>query len=221
MFRRAELSELMKTKIDCVANKLEEYKQLRTEIVLHMQLQCQYTIATISATALPFGIAFATKNPNPYLFLAPLSIIFPCIFNNANRSEAILRTGTYIQVFHEADLSILGWETRLYKLPQTLRGTNFIKYIKRFLSTSSVFFIGLLSIALFLVISSTRIITQDFRCASPAIYLIAVTLVLLLIYAQIQLLLIPSRRDRYIDAWKMLREEESKVITNELPEENQ
>ena len=171
----------------------EEYQALRAAILVHFQILSQYNLTTIIATGAILGAAFASKQPTPWLVLAPVVIIVPNAFNIASRSEAVMRIGTYIQIFHEQAPGRSGWETRLYQIASQLGPWGFRATLNRFLYTLVLGGLGLLCVALFLFQPGV---------SWPLKSGIGAVTVILLAIAEYRWLLVPSRRQKYLDLWK-------------------
>ena len=183
----------------------EEYQALRAETVTHMEICSQYYLMTIMATGAILGVAFALEQPSSWLVLAPLVVILPNAFNYASRSESITRIGTYIQVFHERANGGSGWETRLYRIASKLGPWAFYATLNRFLYTLVFAGLGLLCIALFLCQPG---VSWSLRLG------VGIALVIPLGIAEYRLLVVPSRRQRYLDLWNEALEAEKQALSS-------
>ena len=93
--------------------KLEEYKQLRTE-VLHFLKERQFKIYLAILITLSV-VSIGYEKSNYWLFLSSVAIISFLWYDEIRRIEAIFRTAAYIQVFIESDIPDLKWETNIAK----------------------------------------------------------------------------------------------------------
>lgn len=94
---------------DKVTALIEEYKQLKSEIMDWSRVRNQFISITLTASAALFAYGFSTKNP--YIFLAPLLIQVPCLFICLAERSAILTISGYIQHVIEHQIPTLNWET--------------------------------------------------------------------------------------------------------------
>lgn len=93
---------------------IEEYKTLRTEILLYLQnyQNIRNMMYLVSLTMLGF---FINKNVNPLYFLTPSIIIIPSYFAVINYWQCTSKIATYINVFLEKENMNFNWETRSFE----------------------------------------------------------------------------------------------------------
>lgn len=88
---------------------IEEYKQLKSEIMDWSKIRNQFISITLTASAALFSYGFLTQKP--YVFLAPLLIQIPCVFICLAERSSILTISGYIQRVIEPQIPTLNWET--------------------------------------------------------------------------------------------------------------
>ena len=183
----------------------EEYRALREEMSTGFQILSQYQLTTIIATGAILSVALSSTKSSPWLVLAPLTVIVPLAFNYASRSEAFIRIGTYIQVFHEGSGS--GWETRLYQIAPQLGRWGFATKLNRFLYTFTFPGLGLLCVVLFAFQPS---VPWPLRLG------VGLAMIVVLVTAEHRLLTAPSRRATYLQLWTeaLSREREAEKAPN-------
>lgn len=135
---------------------LEEFKELRKEIMFLEKSVGQYSIAAIIASisllsgvgAIIFKSDFNYINNSfpivPYFFLFPPLILVSILLILSSHRRDIHRIGTYIQVFIEENIFGDGWEVRLNQFRKINEGESLDHIPKVF------WVIYLLSVALFL-----------------------------------------------------------------------
>ncbi len=91
------------------SEKIEEYKELRSEIrnYLNRRQQNLYFAIIISLGVIGIGL----RKSNYLLFLSSSILIAFLWYDEIRRLRAIFRAATYIQVFIEAYIKDLNWET--------------------------------------------------------------------------------------------------------------
>jgi len=92
---------------------LEEYRQLRAEIVLFLERRTRGLHLAIVITIGSIGIG--VKWENPILFLTSSLLISFLWYDEIRRLRAIFRNSTYIEVFLEPELHELKWEKMIAK----------------------------------------------------------------------------------------------------------
>lgn len=94
---------------DEVTALIEEYKQLKSEIMNWSKIRSQFITIALTASAALFSYGFSTNNA--YIFLAPLLIQIPCLFICLAERSSILTISGYIQHVIERQIPTLNWET--------------------------------------------------------------------------------------------------------------
>jgi hypothetical protein len=182
--------------------KTEEYKSLRDEILTHFQISNNFYLSSIIATGAIYGFAF-NKDISfaPYIFLIPLLILIPSMFNIAFRSESAIRIGTYIQIFYNEKEKIEGWESRFYKLTHKVKNPYWFTKFGRTLYSSSPFFLSITSLTIFYF----RLITVFWHD-----YLLILLLGVLSLVSFYKMVNVGKKREIYLKYWRnILTEEQS------------
>lgn len=92
---------------------LGEYEALRAEQLHNFRSVNQLHALQITATRAFLGVAFSITPLNSYIFLLPILFLIPIAYRLLNYALAILRIGTYIEVFIEPKFASFGWEHRV------------------------------------------------------------------------------------------------------------
>ncbi len=92
---------------------LEEFKALREEQLHNFRSVNQLHALQITASGAILGVAFAKVSTTPELLLLPILFSIPITYRLLNYALAIIRIGTYIEVFIEQQMVGLGWERRV------------------------------------------------------------------------------------------------------------
>jgi len=98
---------------DKITALLEEYRQLKREIMEWSRVRNQFVVITLTVSATIFSFGFSTQNP--YIFLVPLLIQIPCLYICLAERLSILTISVYIQHIIEPQISTLNWETWITK----------------------------------------------------------------------------------------------------------
>lgn len=120
---------------DTAAYQIEEYKQVRAELMERERFIGQLAIvAFVSSATLISGLlgAFSGKNLTPsqlggfipYLMLAPLLVTIPIYFIVGSHRKDLFRAGAYLQVFYEEDGAGIGWQTRIQQFRAKKKGDS-------------------------------------------------------------------------------------------------
>lgn len=95
------------------AERLEEYRTVRSELLMHIDhnKKGQAFLLMLATTILSFAIT----NEQPWLCFLAWVLTFYFWRAYRNDAAAYIKLGRYIAVFHEAQSSGLGWESRVAK----------------------------------------------------------------------------------------------------------
>ncbi len=178
----------------------DEYNALRNELLVHLQINAQITWSAVIATGAILAVGLTMPTPDPFVFLAPLILIYPSMINCAVRSRGVRRIGCYIATFHEDGQSEIGWERRNWRYVNDKKVLAFTNPLLRFVSTS-VFF-GLAVVCLFLAWRAWRY--------HPVLFLPVVVIVLpALLYATRFTVNVKSQYEEAFKKWEEIKEEET------------
>ncbi len=179
---------------------IEEYQTLRDEAISHIETLNHYQLTTILAVVGFVGLDVLWIKSSPYLFLVPVLVVFTNGINYANRSEAVRRIGTYIEVFIEPHVQNLKWQRRRYRLGAIRGSSGFDAKWLRVIYTGNFLVFGGLCTALF------------WHKASPQSWVdmtIAGIASAMLIFMEYRLMLPGSaRKDIYLRDWRRIQDEE-------------
>jgi len=175
-------------------NLIEEYKSLRSEIEHNEGSVNILFVANVTATASLIG--YGLSKDNPFIFLAPFSVIIPSVYFVARKLRSTTRIGSYIRVILEPRLG-LAWQTSWLLLRK--KGIN-PKPPWVLLSISVLYAaLSLLCAVLFLAYSNLSVVRE-----------IAILFLVLAVLGYGIVALVRSRsqatRASYDDAWKSLDE---------------
>jgi hypothetical protein len=181
----------------------EEYRALRQEIITHFQISNNFYLSSIVTTGAVYGVAFNQDiSFSSYIFLIPLIILIPTMFNLSFRSESAIRIGTYIQVFQDEKEKLGGWETRLYKLTHIIKNPYWYSKLGRTLYSSSPFFLSIISLTIFYL----RLIGVSWYD-----YLIMLFLGTLSIISFFKMISVGERREVYLQHWRDILKDETNI----------
>lgn len=198
--------------------KIQEYDSLKREILLHMQYEYTFFLATFTICGVFLGIALDSKNP--YLCLLPILLVIPCMFYEAHFTENYIALGTYIRVFYEEKANNdIFWETRRNKIFVEKRHIDRkIPNIMSNLTLISYYIIFIASVGLYLFFEYGNKINIDENSISMSINSFAisiVTIIIIIIFliamilATITIVDKPKLRNRYLAAWEKIFDEEN------------
>lgn len=94
--------------------KQAEYDMLREASWKRMEAQRTLSFFVVTATLTVLGIGFALDEPNKYIFILPVIILFPSAAKVYQCKKAISCLGGYMIVFLESDNNSYQWETDSY-----------------------------------------------------------------------------------------------------------
>ncbi|MEI7833252.1 MAG: hypothetical protein WCJ56_08655 [bacterium] len=193
------------------AFELEEYKQLRAEILITQQLSTQNAIATISAICLLLGIWYSKKDDiDPAFLLIPILLILPCMINTIHKSVDIIKIGAYIQVFFGESNNINEWEKRQHIITHHKGSISKKVLIPPWLYTPFLW-LGIACLALFIytIWSKNELFSVVGLVRLVATLLLAVALVMV----TIKLHKIKRCRKEFLTVYRKLLKFENEYIT--------
>lgn len=172
----------------------EEYNGLRSEILQLQESQQKIRVTAIMSTGACLGWGFAgSESSSPYIFLIPLVFLLPMMYEMTFKTEAMIRIGTYIQIFHESLNDLSGWESNLTSLyKNTSSFSSWHSKFNRSLYCGSTFLLAVISLLSF----SLTVNSMTWNLC-----LLILLLFILALMPFIKLISINKKRQTYIDYW--------------------
>jgi len=90
---------------------MNEYNELRKEILENMKTQQQLSTATIGLTVSILTVVGSFKDNNPYLYLIPLLLLLPSAVKIRELKDGIMTLSAYLIAKYESSSNSSLWET--------------------------------------------------------------------------------------------------------------